>query len=68
MEAVQRRRNLGLEDFALALLVTLLYQILSNYANDYGDGVKGTDAKRINEAEARAVASGKITAKQMKMR
>ncbi|EFK34503.1 1,4-dihydroxy-2-naphthoate octaprenyltransferase [Chryseobacterium gleum] len=52
--------------FALALLVTLLYQILSNYANDYGDGVKGTDAKRINEAEARAVASGKITAKQMK--
>ncbi|UWX61716.1 1,4-dihydroxy-2-naphthoate octaprenyltransferase [Chryseobacterium oranimense] len=52
--------------FALALLVTLLYQILSNYANDYGDGVKGTDAKRINEAESRAVASGKITAKQMK--
>lgn len=52
--------------FALALLVTLLYQILSNYANDYGDGVKGTDAKRIGEAEARAVASGKITAKQMK--
>lgn len=51
---------------ALALLVTLLYQILSNYANDYGDGVKGTDAKRINEAEARAVASGKITAKQMR--
>ncbi|MDC8104152.1 1,4-dihydroxy-2-naphthoate octaprenyltransferase [Chryseobacterium sp. B21-037] len=52
--------------FALALLVTLLYQILSNYANDYGDGVKGTDAKRISEAESRAVASGKITAKQMK--
>jgi 1,4-dihydroxy-2-naphthoate octaprenyltransferase len=52
--------------FALALLVTLLYQVLSNYANDYGDGVKGTDAKRINEAEARAVASGRITAKQMK--
>lgn len=46
--------------FALALLVTLLYQILSNYANDYGDGVKGTDAKRSNEAEARAVASGKL--------
>jgi len=52
--------------FALAMLVTLLYQVLSNYANDYGDGVKGTDAKRINEAESRAVASGKITAKQMK--
>jgi len=52
--------------FALALLVTLLYQILSNYANDYGDGIKGTDAKRASEAEARAVASGKITAKQMR--
>ncbi|SIQ32491.1 1,4-dihydroxy-2-naphthoate prenyltransferase [Chryseobacterium sp. RU37D] len=52
--------------FALALLVTLLYQILSNYANDYGDGVKGTDAKRATEAESRAVASGRITAKQMR--
>lgn len=51
---------------ALALLVTLLYQILSNYANDYGDGVKGTDEKRSSAAEARAVASGKISAKQMK--
>ena len=52
--------------FALALLVTLLYQILSNYANDYGDGVKGTDKLRNNEAEQRAIASGKITAGQMK--
>ncbi|MCW3167384.1 1,4-dihydroxy-2-naphthoate octaprenyltransferase [Chryseobacterium sp. 09-1422] len=52
--------------FVLALLVTLLYQVLSNYANDYGDGIKGTDAKRASEAEARAVASGKITAKQMR--
>lgn len=52
--------------FVLALIVTLLYQVLSNYANDYGDGIKGTDAKRATEAEARAVASGKITAKQMR--
>lgn len=52
--------------FALALLVTLLYQILSNYANDYGDGIKGTDKLRVNDAEQRAVASGKITATQMK--
>ncbi len=52
--------------FALAILVTLLYQVLSNYANDYGDGVKGTDQLRIHEAEQRAVASGKISAKQMK--
>ena len=52
--------------FAMALLVTLLYQILSNFANDYGDGIKGTDKLRINGAEQRAVASGKITANQMK--
>ena len=52
--------------FALALLVTLLYQVLSNFANDYGDGVKGTDKNRIGEAEQRAVASGKISAKQMR--
>ena len=52
--------------FAMAILVTLLYQILSNFANDYGDGVKGTDKNRIGEAEQRAVASGKITANQMK--
>lgn len=52
--------------FGLALLVTLLYQVLSNFANDYGDGVKGTDKNRIGEAEQRAVASGKITATQMR--
>lgn len=52
--------------FALALLVTLLYQVLSNFANDYGDGIKGTDNLRINEAEQRAVASGKISALQMR--
>ena len=52
--------------FAMAIMVTLLYQILSNYANDYGDGIKGTDKIRINEAEQRAVASGRITADQMR--
>ena len=49
---------------ALCLLTTLLYQVLSNFANDYGDGVKGTDANR--KGESRAVASGAITASQMK--
>lgn len=51
--------------FALALLVTLLYQILSNYANDYGDGIRGTDAVRVGEL--RAVAAGHITEGQMKI-
>ncbi len=49
----------------LCLLTTLLYQVLSNYANDYGDGVKGTDNNR--KGEKRSVASGVISASQMKM-
>ena len=48
----------------LCLLTTLLYQVLSNYANDYGDGVKGTDDNR--KGEKRSVASGVISASQMK--
>ncbi|MCT4625120.1 MAG: 1,4-dihydroxy-2-naphthoate octaprenyltransferase [Schleiferiaceae bacterium] len=48
----------------LCLLTTLLYQVLSNYANDYGDGVKGTDDNR--KGEKRSVASGVISAKQMR--
>ncbi|QAR31216.1 1,4-dihydroxy-2-naphthoate octaprenyltransferase [Ornithobacterium rhinotracheale] len=50
--------------FALACLTTLLLQVLSNYANDYGDGIKGTD--EIRTGEMRAVAAGKISAHAMK--
>ena len=53
--------------FALAMLVTLLYQVLSNFANDYGDGIKGTDEFRDPLAERRAVASGHISHQQMKI-
>ena len=52
--------------FALAMLVTILYQILSNFANDYGDGIKGTDRLRTENAEIRMVTSGKISAQKMK--
>lgn len=48
----------------LALITTIGFQVLSNFANDYGDGVKGTDENR--KGEARMVASGKISPKQMK--
>ena len=47
-----------------ALLTTLGLQILSNFANDFGDGIKGTDDNRIGEK--RLVAAGIITAQQMK--
>ena len=50
--------------FVLALCTTLSFQILSNFANDYGVGIKGTDANRIGEK--RLVASGEITSHQMK--
>lgn len=50
--------------FALACITTLLLQVLSNYANDYGDGIKGTDKDRTGEK--RAVASGDISADAMK--
>lgn len=50
--------------FWLAILTTIGFQVLSNFANDYGDGVKGTDANR--KGEKRMVASGLITPKQMK--
>jgi len=50
--------------FWLAIVTTIGFQVLSNFANDYGDGVKGTDKYR--EGEERLVASGAITPKQMK--
>jgi 1,4-dihydroxy-2-naphthoate octaprenyltransferase len=51
--------------FGLAITTTLLLQVLSNLANDYGDFVKGTDnAERVGPE--RAVQSGGITAPQMK--
>lgn len=50
--------------FTLAIITTLLLQILSNYANDYGDAVTGKDDNRIGEK--RMVASGIIPKEQMK--
>ncbi len=48
----------------LAILTTLSLQILSNLANDYGDGVKGTDNEDRIGPE-RAIQSGKITPDDM---
>ncbi|MGZ9675967.1 1,4-dihydroxy-2-naphthoate octaprenyltransferase [Flavobacterium sp. GNP001] len=51
--------------FGLALLTTLGLQVLSNFANDYGDGVKGTDnSDRVGPM--RAIQSGAISAQAMK--
>ena len=48
--------------FTLAILTTVCYQLLSNFANDYGDGIKGTDnderlgPKRILQSELISIA------------
>lgn len=48
----------------LALLTTVGFQIISNFANDYGDGVKGTDnLDRIGPK--RAIQSGEISPEQL---
>ena len=48
----------------LALLTTVGFQVISNFANDYGDGIKGTDNEdRIGPT--RAIQSGAISPKQM---
>jgi len=48
-----------------ALLTTLGLQILSNFANDYGDGVKGTD-NQDRVGPMRAIQSGVISPAAMK--
>ena len=51
--------------FLLAMATTVLFQILSNFANDLGDSEKGTDnSNRIGPT--RAVQSGVISKREMK--
>jgi len=51
--------------FILALLTTVAFQITSNFANDYGDGVKGTDNDdRIGPM--RALQSGQLSKRELK--
>ena len=56
----------SLEIFTLAMLTTILFQILSNFANDLGDSLKGTDnSDRVGPL--RSVQSGVISAREMKI-
>ena len=51
--------------FVLAIFTTIGFQVTSNFANDYGDGVKGTDNEnRIGPK--RALQSGLLTRKALK--
>lgn len=51
--------------FWLAMFTTILFQVLSNFANDLGDSQKGTDNEQ-RVGPQRTVQSGAITQKQMK--
>ena len=51
--------------FAIAIVTTLGLQILSNFANDYGDGLKGTD-NEDRVGPKRTIQSGLITPQEMK--
>ena len=51
--------------FAFALLTTVAFQITSNFANDYGDGVKGTDNEN-RVGPMRALQSGQLSRSELK--
>lgn len=61
-----RHGALRADVFALALATTLLLQILSNLANDYGDGQRGTDRLRAPDAPPRLSAGGGISPQRLK--
>ncbi|MFM8384880.1 MAG: 1,4-dihydroxy-2-naphthoate octaprenyltransferase, partial [Actinomycetota bacterium] len=56
--------NANTLNFLLALIVGLGLQIGVNYANDYSDGIKGTDKDRIGPM--RLVGSGAATPEAVK--
>ena len=60
-----QKNEFDLVVFVFAILTTVSYQLLSNFANDYGDGVKGTDnSSRLGPK--RILQSGLITRDQLR--
>jgi 1,4-dihydroxy-2-naphthoate octaprenyltransferase len=64
LAASQKQFNLSV--FILCALTTILLQILSNLANDYGDSIHGADSLE-RQGPKRAVQSGQISRRQMGM-
>lgn len=62
-----RHGALRADVFVLALATTLLLQILSNLANDYGDGRRGTDRLRAPDAPPRLSAQGMVSPQRLKL-
>src|SRR4051812_7409651 len=66
MAFVDNPRHFSWLVFGLCLLTTLLLQILSNLANDYGDSQKGTD-NDYRIGPKRAVQAGMLTYTEIKV-
>lgn len=64
--AAKEADKFSLQIFLLALATTLGFQILSNFANDFGDGVKGTD-NHERVGPMRAMQSGILSATDLKI-
>ncbi|MCG9881812.1 MAG: 1,4-dihydroxy-2-naphthoate octaprenyltransferase, partial [Bacteroidia bacterium] len=63
--SVQTEQSLHI-DIAISTFITALFlQILSNFANDYGDSIHGADSD-VRKGPTRAVQSGIISKNQMK--
>lgn len=60
---VQSQQNLNLFLFGMAIIIVMIFQIISNFANDYGDSLKHTDDHRSD----RMVSSGRIRPREIKM-
>lgn len=63
--AVQTQQNLSITITSFTFLTALFLQILSNFANDYGDSVHGADHDQ-RKGPKRSVQTGTISAKDMK--
>jgi len=61
--SINYKGSLPINTFILCLVTTLMLQILSNFANDYGDGIKGSDDKRLQKD--RMVSQGHISVRSM---
>lgn len=60
-----RDESFSLTIFSLSILTAIAFQIISNFANDYGDGIKGTDnADRVGPD--RTLQQGLLSAKALK--
>jgi 1,4-dihydroxy-2-naphthoate polyprenyltransferase len=65
LNGLNKLNSINYSAIILLVLTTVALQILSNLANDYGDGVKGTDNEN-RVGPKRAVQSNLITKNQMK--